>query len=913
MSPCGGLIVAIVSMDLSALAGFTGYTNMMLAASRASRAAASKEATPAANTIPADVKTPWDTSVSTSDTARLVKAMQAKSLIDIHDSSFDKEGVSDDYKKLFALYKGLSTLQTLANAAADTKAPAGTLAGLNKRFQDGFAQITKYTSGLELDTLSLLTGPKQTAAKSTGVVSRSTSAFTSNPVVQGDAQASMPALENASPFTITVKRGNGTATNVNIDLSEMTGTRNIGNTINFINGKLAAAGIQTRLQRVDVTPADTNTKDTITPTKQYAVRVNGYASETVSFAASDTSTALYMANQGKGAGELRKLDVDGAAPATVYKAAIGSSDGDMNVKSTVVDGEGNVFVMGTTAADIGTQVNQSSSSDVMVKKYDSAGNLLWSKLLGATTAADGLALAVDSKGAAVIAGQITGKLGTAISAGGKDSLVVKLNSAGEEVFARQVGSALDDGATAITIGPDDAIYVGGQVKGKMAGAAGSIGGTDAYVIKYDTKGTRVYTRQFGTEGDDRVAAMTIDDAGDLVVATTEGGQGVVRKFSTANATSPEIWSQTLGNLSGGGAIAGLVAENGSIYVAGSTSNDSLTGGGATIATASSGGVDGFVFKLDDSGSSVASDFVTYLGTNGSDRINGLAVSNGRIFVAGDTKGTLPGATATHPDTQNAFAAEIDATGAQVWASQFGVTTGEGYGRGLAVDTGGASVLDALGLPKGTLKPGGQAHTITAQTTARAGDYFTIQLNDYAARKITIDPGETMTSLVRKLNSVLGLNGKASIARTAAGDTLKIEPKEGQTVKLKAGAGNLDALAGLGLSAGQFTVESDDKTAADSDALPTYALGLKASYSLLSTDSAATARSAIEAAMSAIRTAYRELTMDPALKKQMAEADSAEKKGKTGGTVPAYLQAQLANYNSGLQRLTGGSSTTSSLL
>ena len=900
--------MAIVSMDLSALAGFTGYTNMMLAASRASRAAASKEAAPAANTIPADVKTPWDTSVSTSDTARLVKAMQTKTLIDVHDSSFDKEGVSDDYKKLFALYKGLSTLQTLANAAADTKAPTGTLAGLNKRFQDGFAQITKYTNGLELDTLSLLTGPKQTAAKSTGVVSRSTSVFTSNTVVQGDPQASMPALENASPFTITVKRGNGTATNVNIDLSEMTGTRNIGNTINFINGKLAAAGIQTRLQRVDVTPADTNTKDTITPTKQYAVRVNGYASETVSFAASDSSTALYMANQGKGAGELRKLDVDGAAPATVYKAAIGSSDGDMTVKSTAVDGEGNVFVMGTTAADIGTQVNQ-SPSDVMVKKYDSAGNLLWSKLLGATTAADGLALAVDSKGAAVVAGQITGKLGTAISAGGKDSLIVKLNAAGEEVFARQAGSALDDGATAITIGPDDAIYVGGQVKGKMAGAAGSIGGTDAYVIKYDPKGARIYTRQFGTTGEDRVAAMTIDDAGDLVVATTEGGQGVVRKFSTADATSPEIWSQTLGDLAGGGAITGLVAENGSIYIAGSTSNAALTGGGATIATANSGGTDGFVFKLDDVGASATSDFVTYLGTTGSDRINGLAVSNGRIFVAGDTKGTLPGATATHPDTQNAFAAEIDATGAQVWASQFGVTTGEGYGKGLAVDNGGASVLDALGLPKGTLKPGGQAHTVTAQTTARAGDYFTIQLNDYAARKITIDPGETMTSLVRKLNAVLGLNGKASIARTTAGDTLKIEPKDGQTVKLKAGPGNLDALAGLGLSAGQFTAASSDKTATESDALPTYALGLKASYSLLSTDSAATARTAIESAMAAIRTAYRELSMDPALKKQMAEADNPDKPGKTGGAVPAYLQAQLANYNSGLQRLTGGSSST----
>jgi hypothetical protein len=895
-------------MDLSVLAGFTGYTNSALAASRASRAAAAK--TDTSTTEAAGVKgtAPWETAAASTDSARLVKAMQATSLVDVTDASFNKEGVSDDYKKLFALYKGLSTLQTLANAAADKKALSGTLPGLNTRFQDGYAQITKYAAGLELDTLSLITGPKQTAAKSEAVVTRSTSVFTTKTVVQGDATAAMPALENASPFTISVKRGNGATTDVAIDLSDMTTTRNLGNTVAFINAKLAAAGVQTRLQRLDVTPEDTNKKDAVTPAKQYAVRVNGYASETVSFAAAAPQTALYVANQGDGAGELRKLEVDGAAPVTVFKAAIGAKDGEITVKATKADGEGNVFVLGTTNADQGSQLNQSASTDVMLKKYDSAGNLLWSKLLGATTAADGLGLAVDSKGAAVIAGQITGKLGTGISAGGKDSFVVKVSAAGEEVFARQIGSALDDGATAVTIGPDDAIYVGGQVKGKMSGAAGSIGGSDAYVMKYDAAGKRLYTRQFGTAGDDRVAAMTIDDNGDLVVATTEGGAGVVRKFAAADGTSAAIWSQSLGDLSGGGAISGLAVDNGAVYVAGTTSNAALTGGGATIATASSGGMDGFVFKLTDSGASAAADFVTYMGTGGADRINGLAVSNGRIFVAGDTKGALPGAVQTLANVNNAFTAEIDGAGAQVWASQFGVTAGEGYGKGLTVDAGGASVLDALGLPKGTLKPGGEAHTITAQTTARVGDYFTLQLGELTARKITIAAGETMTSLVRKINAVLQLNGKASIARTAAGDQLKIEPKEGQKITLKAGASNLDALAGLGLSAGQFVKEAADAAkTASTDALPTYALGLKASYSLLSTDSAASARGAIEAAMASIRTAYRELTMDPEMKKALAA--NSETKGKTGGAVPAYLQSQLANYSAGLQRLGGSSNTT----
>ena len=87
-------------------------------------------------------------------------------------------------------------------------------------------------------------------------------------------------------------------------------------------------------------------------------------------------------------------------------------------------------------------------------------------------------------------------------------------------FIRQVGSALEDGATALTVGPDDAIYVGGYVKGRMAGAAGSIGGTDGYVMKFGATGTRAWTRQFGGAGEDKVASLAIGDDGSLIVASS---------------------------------------------------------------------------------------------------------------------------------------------------------------------------------------------------------------------------------------------------------------------------------------------------------------------------------------------------------------------------------------------------------
>lgn len=897
-------------MDLSVLAGYTGLTNMMLQASRASRASAASD-TGTSATSAVKVPTPWD-SVNVSDAnAKLVEALQTKDFVDVHDSSFDKPGVPDDHKKLFALYKALSTLQTIANKAADKETPSGVLVGLDRRFQAGFAEMLGYASDLSFDDLTMITGAKKNNVQTDAAVARVSYTFQTRTLVKGDPQQSISALESAAPFTIHVKKG-GSSFDVAIDLSEMgSTTRNLGNVINFINSKLSAAGVQSRLQRVEIDQPEVKDGE-IEPPKEYALKINNSGIETLSFASTAGTPSLYLANQGADGAELRKLNVTGSGQQTVYRATMGGEDEDLTVKSTVLDGQGNSYVLGTTDADQGTQFNQ-AAKDVMLRKYDSAGNLLWTKLLGATSAVDGLALAVDSTGAAVIAGQITGSLAPDAAIGKTDSFMVKIKANGEEAFVRQIGSSLEDGATALAIGPDDEIYVGGNVKGRMTGAAASMGGLDAYIVKYDDAGKRIYTRQFGTAADERLSALAIADDGSLVAATSDNGQAVVRKFASGDATSAAVWTQSLGDLGTGGAIAGLAVDGTSIYVAGSTANAAF-GNGAPAQGTHSGSQDGFVVRLDDAGASASSNFVTFLGSGAADKINGITASGGRVFVAGDTKGQLPGATQTRADAANAFAAEIGSNGALQWARQFGVTGGEGFGRGIAVDMTGSSALDALGLPKGQLNPA-MARTITAQTTARAGDWFQIQLGDLTPRKITISASETMTTLARKINMVLGLDGKATVSRSSAGERIRIEPRDGKVIELKAGAEGLNALAGLGLSAGRVekTPAPGETATVDEDALPAYALGLKAAYSLNSTTSAAAASAAMESAMSEIRKAYRELTMDPAVKKMLAEQSSQETKGKTGGTVPAYLTAQLSNYSAGLARLSAGSSSSGTLL
>jgi hypothetical protein len=162
----------------------------------------------------------------------------------------------------------------------------------------------------------------------------------------------------------------------------------------------------------------------------------------------------------------------------------------------------------------------------------------------------------------------------------------------------------------------------------------------------------------------------------------------------------------------------------------------------------------------------------------------------------------------------------------------------------------------------------------------------------------------MRSLSFKINAKLVLDGTADVRRSAEGDMLRIKAAEGSSIELFAGSEGRDLLKSLGISPGAIVntgslLDKDDKT---TDAPPLFALDLPTTMSLAEKDTAETAMEAIQDALSKIQRAYRDLTMDPALK-ELLQGPQA---GKRGGTVPAYYNSQLANYQAGLARLNSGS-------
>ena len=192
-------------------------------------------------------------------------------------------------------------------------------------------------------------------------------------------------------------------------------------------------------------------------------------------------------------------------------------------------------------------------------KYDSAGNLLYSRTLGAADSASGYSLAVSADGHVAVAGSITGTIqgttngptNSSDTSGKTDSFVTLYNSAGEEQWTERRGATDNDVATAVAFDSNNTVYVGGRTQSAMPGATGQLGGWDNYLTAYSTQSTggprALFTQQFGSTGDDKIGGIAVN-GNQVVVAGLESGAAVVRSFqisSTAQTTERSVVSGVL--------------------------------------------------------------------------------------------------------------------------------------------------------------------------------------------------------------------------------------------------------------------------------------------------------------------------------------------------------------------------------
>ncbi len=591
--------------------------------------------------------------------------------------------------------------------------------------------------------------------------------------------------------------------------------------------------------------------------------------------------------------------------------------------------DGSLYVLANVNATTNGQAI-SGSQDVALTKYDSAGNLVYTRTLGAGDTASASAIAVSADGKVAITGSVTGALNVATTTTAKDGTITTTNAgnlngadattsdsfvqvfdaSGVPQWTQRFGSSSADQPTSVAFGADDSVYVGGKTQGTMTGATanggkGEQGGWDAYVAGFSSTGKSTFMQQTGTANTDATSQIAVSGT-TMYVASQQNNSTVLNSYDISSGKPTLVASRNIGGL-GGGAVTGISVYNGQVYLGGSTGSDKLLTGTGNVTSAYTAGSDAFALAVNADLTDTSGDTVAYYAGEGSGTNAQVKFANGIAYMSGQI-GTTP---TGNQSGKGAYLASMNvATGQVLSQTTYSGQNGVVNPASIAVSSGSSSVLDKLGLPTGTVLQT-DSSLITANSSVRAGDQF-YMINPSTGEKktITIDASETMTTLAKKIQNASGF--QLTVTTTTIPGTngqpsrqgLDIKPAYGSSsTEFLAGPAGQNALTGLGLANGLVTSQAGtimDPTSSNyTTSQKAMGLSFDTALNLNSTANIASAINSIQATMTKVQSVYSYLSNgDPQPKKAGV--------GSGSGTVPTYLTDQISNYQAALSRLTGGS-------
>ena len=244
---------------------------------------------------------------------------------------------------------------------------------------------------------------------------------------------------------------------------------------------------------------------------------------------------------------------------------------------------------------------------------------------------------------------------------------------------KQFGTTFDDEAYGVAVDGSGNTYVTGYTHGGLDGNINA-GFYDFFLVKYDSFGTKLWTKQLGTAGMDIARDVAVDGSGNAyVTGWTEGSldgninAGVEDLFLVKyDPSGTKLWTKQLGTSNIDQAYGVAVDGSGNAYVTGDTS-------GGLDGNTSAGGADLFLVKYDPSGSKL---WTKQLGSASLDYARDVAVDgSGNAYVTGYTYGSLDGNNAGSPDL---FLVKYDPSGTKLWTKQIGTAEFD-IANGVAVD------------------------------------------------------------------------------------------------------------------------------------------------------------------------------------------------------------------------------------
>lgn len=199
---------------------------------------------------------------------------------------------------------------------------------------------------------------------------------------------------------------------------------------------------------------------------------------------------------------LPSLEVDWDA---IYDFGILGADG---FSATATDSLGNIYAVGNSLGGGGSRY----SYEVLTTKFDASGNLIWARRYDSPgngfndVAVD---LAIDSDNSVIVLGT-----GPTLS-GDQDVLLFRYDSAGNLLWQTIWSNNWSDGASNVEVAPDGSIYV-------LAASYYGVGQyTNTVLLKFDAQGSLLWDRPFdGHGGTENAVLMQIGPMGNIYVGGT---------------------------------------------------------------------------------------------------------------------------------------------------------------------------------------------------------------------------------------------------------------------------------------------------------------------------------------------------------------------------------------------------------
>ncbi|MBU1139270.1 MAG: SBBP repeat-containing protein, partial [Proteobacteria bacterium] len=239
----------------------------------------------------------------------------------------------------------------------------------------------------------------------------------------------------------------------------------------------------------------------------------------------DSTANIYFIGTKNGQAFATKMNTNGFVLWNKFMGEPTSSDKGLGI---ALDGANNVYVVGESMLSWGTPITAHTGDgtwpSVFTAKINNSGALQWNTFMGSANTDMGGAITVDTTGNAYVTGTSDSDWGSplnAFAAGGTNAFVLKLDTDGARVWQTFIGSTdVNVWGKAITLDSTGNPHLAGYSNASWGTPinAHAGGSTDAYAAKLDTFGSLQWNTFMGSTEADEGRAIAVDLAGNVYVA-----------------------------------------------------------------------------------------------------------------------------------------------------------------------------------------------------------------------------------------------------------------------------------------------------------------------------------------------------------------------------------------------------------